>query len=153
MKKLILFAIIPIFTFTFTAKSQILNPVSWSYAAKKMTGTKVTVFLKATIDEGWHLYSQHINDSGPVKTTITFIPSTDYSIEGKTLEPQSISKYEPAFSMNVAFFEKSVVFKQQISLKTKKTIIKGKISFMVCNNKQCLPPSEVNFSIPVNNLQ
>jgi hypothetical protein len=147
MKRLILF--LAIAASTITAKSQILKKVTWSYAAKKTSKTEATVYFKATIDEGWHVYSQTVKEGGPIKTTFTFPASKEYTLVGKTIEPKPITKYEETFSMNVSYFEKSVVFSQKVKLTGAKAVVKGTIEFMTCDDKQCLPPEEVSFSIPV----
>jgi hypothetical protein len=68
----------------------------------------------------------------------------------KPAEPTPITKYEKVFSMNVGYFENSVVFQQKIKLKSAKaTAVKGKLEFMTCNDSKCLPPDEVEFSIPL----
>jgi DsbC/DsbD-like thiol-disulfide interchange protein len=51
--------------------------------------------------------------------------------------------------MPVSYFEKSVVFQQKIKLKGKAATVKGRVEFMVCDEKQCLPPTEVEFSVAV----
>ncbi|MGN8059197.1 protein-disulfide reductase DsbD domain-containing protein [Pedobacter sp. 22163] len=132
-----------------SAYSQILKPVTWSYAAKKTGPNTATVFIKATIDQGWHLYSQFVKDGGPVKTTFSFPASGAYTLVGKTIEPKAITKFESTFKMDVSYFEKSVVFQQKVKLKGKTATIKGNVEFMVCDDKQCLPPEQVDFSIPV----
>ncbi|WP_316847812.1 protein-disulfide reductase DsbD domain-containing protein [Pedobacter psychrodurus] len=132
-----------------SAYSQILKPVTWSYAAKRTSPTTATVFIKAAVDQGWHLYSQFVKDGGPVKTTFTFPSSAAYTLVGTTTEPKAITKYESTFKMDVSYFEKSVVFQQKIKLKGKTAAVKGSVEFMVCDDKQCLPPEQVDFSIPV----
>ncbi len=129
--------------------AQILAPVKWSYAAKKINKTEAVLLLKATIDNGWHIYSTRQKNGGPVKTSFTFTPSKDYAVNGALAEPKPVVKFEDAFKMNVSYFEKSVVFQQKIKLKKDQTNIKGKLEYMVCNDKQCLPPEDVDFSIPV----
>jgi thiol:disulfide interchange protein DsbD len=43
-----------------------------------------------------------------------------------------------------------VDFVQQIKLKgNAKTNLAGKVEFMVCNDKQCLPPAEVDIKVPI----
>ncbi len=132
-----------------SAKGQILTPVKWSYAAKKINGKEAVVFIKATIDQGWHLYSQHIQDGGPVKTSFTFEKSSGYQLNGQTAEPKPITKYEETFGMNVSYFENAVVFQQKIKLSGSLNTVKGKLEYMVCNDQQCLPPEEINFTVPV----
>ncbi|WP_207515143.1 protein-disulfide reductase DsbD domain-containing protein [Longitalea luteola] len=128
---------------------QILKPVRWSYGAKKTSATEAVVFIKATIDEGWHLYSQHVAEGGPVKTTFTFPASKEYTLNGSTQEPKPIVRMESAFNMQVAFFEKSVIFQQKIKLKKQQTTVKGSVEYMTCNDEKCLPPDTQAFSIPI----
>ena len=138
-----------LFFSAFGAFAQLENPVSWSYGAKKISKTEAVILIKATIEDGWHLYSQTVKPGGPNKTIITFAPSKDYTLVGKTTEPKPISKYEKVFAMNVPYFQNEVVFQQKIKLNKPTTAVKGKVEFMVCDDKQCLPPSDVTFSIPI----
>lgn len=148
MKKV--FAVAIALVLTAGAYAQVLTPVKWAYAAKKTSATEVTVLLKATIDAGWHIYSQNVKDGGPIKTSFTFAKSKDYTLIGKAIEPKPVTKYEDAFKMNVSYFEKEVVFTQKIKLKSANvTAIKGSLEYMTCNNQKCLPPEDVNFTIPV----
>jgi DsbC/DsbD-like thiol-disulfide interchange protein len=131
-----------------SAYAQIESPVKWQYAAKRISPTEAVVFLRATIQDGWHIYSQDVKDGGPIKTSFTFDPSKDYSLEGKTSEPTPLTKYETAFSMNVSYFEKTVTFQQKVKLKSPSvSVIKGKLEYMTCNDKKCLPPDDLDFSV------
>jgi DsbC/DsbD-like thiol-disulfide interchange protein len=132
------------------AQAQILTPVKWAYAAKKTSPTEATLFLKATMDEGWHVYSQTVQKGGPVKTAITFAPAKGYTLVGTPAEPAPITKYEPAFEMPVSYFAGAVIFQQKVKLTGKGPLtIKGTVKYMTCNDTKCLPPDEVAFSIPV----
>lgn len=148
MKKITLALSLVLFTIV-GAFAQIEKPVTWSYAAKKISKTEAVVYLKASIDNSWHIYSQNVKSGGPVKTTFTFSPSKDFSLVGKTTEPKAIVKYEDTFKMNVSYFEGQVVFQQKIKLNKGVTAVKGKVEYMTCNDRKCLPPEEVEFSIPV----
>jgi hypothetical protein len=129
--------------------AQIEKPVTWSYAAKKTSATEATVYIKATIEDGWHLYSQFIKDGGPVKTTFTFDKSTAYTLVGATAEPKPIKKFEPTFNMDVMYFANTAIFQQKVKLKGKTAVVKGKLEYMTCDDHQCLPPDEVTFSVVV----
>ena len=132
------------------AYAQIETPVRWSYGAKKVNDKEAVVFFKATIQPGWHIYSLDVKDGGPIKTSFEFTPSNLYTPTGKTTEPTPVTKYEKAFSMNVSYFEKEVVFQQKISLKSAKAAnVTGKLTYMTCNDKKCLPPEDVEFNIPL----
>ena len=146
MKKLLFVAVA--LCMSLGAFAQIESPVKWSYAAKKISSTEAVVFLRATIQDGWHIYSQNVKDGGPIKTSFTFAPSKEYSLVGETTEPTPVTKYESVFSMNVSYFEKSVTFQQKIKLKSANaSVVKGKLEFMTCNDHKCLPPEDVDFSI------
>ena len=132
------------------AYAQIEAPVKWSYAAKRLNKNEAVILLRATIQDGWHIYSQNVKDGGPIKTSFTFKPSKEYILVGKTAEPTPVSKYEDAFKMNVSYFEKTVTFQQKIKLKSDKaTAIKGQLEYMTCNDKKCLPPEDVDFTVPL----
>ncbi|WP_262247513.1 protein-disulfide reductase DsbD domain-containing protein [Parapedobacter soli] len=148
MRKVVLAAVILCFAAT-GAFAQILEPVSWQFGAKKINDTEAVVFMKATMDQGWHIYSQHVDEGGPIKTSFTFNPSADYSLVGKPAEPKPKTKYEDVFAMNVGYFDKEVVFQQKIKLKKGTTTVKGAVEFMACDASQCLPPDEVEFTIAV----
>jgi len=146
MKKLFFAAVALLFSIG--ANAQIESPVKWSYAAKKVSSTEAVVFLRATIQDGWHIYSQNVKDGGPIKTSFTFTPSKEYSLIGQTSEPTPLTKYESSFSMNVSYFEKTVTFQQKIKLKSPgASVVKGTLEFETCNDHKCLPPEDVQFSI------
>lgn len=149
MKKATILLFTLLLTSVAGAFAQIETPVTWSYAAKKVSKTEAIVYLKATIDNGWHIYSLNQKAGGPVKTTVTFEPSKDYTKVGVTTEPKPIVKYEKVFSMNVNYFEKQVIFQQKVKIPKGSAAVKGKIEFMVCNDSKCLPPDEVSFSVQV----
>src|ERR1700744_2674451 len=148
MKKLLL--LITVLMVSAGAFAQIEAPVKWAYAAKRISPTEAVVFLRATIDDGWHIYSVNQKDGGPIKTSFTFPASKDYVVEGKPSEPAPVTKYEPTFKMDVSYFEKTVTFQQKIKLKTAgATVVKGSLEYMTCNDHKCLPPDDVDFTIPV----
>ena len=148
MKKLFL-AVIAIIL-SASAYAQIETPVKWSYAAKRVSSTEAVVFLRATIQDGWHIYSLNVKDGGPIKTSFTFSPSKEYSLVGATSEPTPVTKFEKSFSMDVSYFEKAVTFSQKIKLKSAgASVVKGKLEYMTCNDRKCLPPEDIDFTIPL----
>lgn len=148
------FVVILLIFVSVLCRAQIEHHVTWGFASKNVGKQDAELVITATIDNGWHLYSQFIESGGPIPTSFKFVPSADYELDGKvkeTLKP--VKAFEKAFNMNIAYFEKKAVFVQKVKLKTTTTIIKGSLEFMVCNDVQCLPPDEVPFSITVKNEQ
>ncbi|MBI3883337.1 MAG: sugar transporter [Sphingobacteriales bacterium] len=127
------------------------NPVTWSFTAKKVADKTYEIHMLATISSGYHLYAQDNHADGPVPTTFTFVKNPLLSFEGKTKEVGSlISKLEPVWGFKVNYFENKVDFVQLIKSKVAVTsTVKGTLNFMVCNDKKCLPPKDVNFEIKI----
>ena len=146
--KNILFVIVALF-FSATSYSQILKPVKWSYATKKTGKNEAIIYLKATIDKGWHIYSQRVPDGGPVQTSFSFTPSSSYKKLGATIEPKPITAFEKAFNMKVSYFSNTVIFQQKVNLSRLPAVVKGKIEYMACDDSRCLPPEEVDFSLTI----
>ncbi|WP_179412385.1 protein-disulfide reductase DsbD domain-containing protein [Mucilaginibacter sp. E4BP6] len=130
-------------------KAQILTPVHWSYGAKRISKTEAVLFMKAIIDNGWHIYSQTVKDGGPIKTAFTFTPARGYSLIGNTAEPKPVTHFEKVFGMDVSYFENSVIFQQKIKLNADQVTVKGQLEYMTCNDKQCLPPEDLDFEVVV----
>jgi DsbC/DsbD-like thiol-disulfide interchange protein len=147
MKKIILMVAVSLICATSFA--QILKPVKWSYASKRINDSEAIVFIKATMEKGWHIYSQTVPDGGPEPTSFSFSASNDYKLKGKTSEPKPITKFENVFKMTLSYFENSVVFQQRITQGGGSPTVKGKVVYMVCNDIQCLAPEEVEFSLSV----
>src|SRR5437588_578778 len=125
-----------------SVSAQILNPVKWSYAAKKISKKEAMLFIKAILDEGWHIYSVNQVPGGPAKTSFRFVPSKEYTLIGKVAEPTPVKKFDKSFDINITYFEGSVIFQQKIRLLSSKCVVNGKVKFMACNDHQCLPPDE-----------
>jgi Disulphide bond corrector protein DsbC len=136
-----------------SASAQILEPVKWSCKAEKTDPGEATLIMKATIEKGWHLYSQNISDGGPIKTTFTFTPSADYELVGKPAEGKAFEFYDKNFEMQLAHFSGEADFVQKIKISNPKTFsVSGFVEFMVCDDEKCLPPSVVEFQITVHGL-
>ena len=145
-----IFLIIAGLMISFGVSSQILTPVTWSYAAKKTSPTEAILYLKADVDPGWHIYAQNIPKGEAISTSFRFSSSPNYKINGGTNQPKPITKFEKSLDLNVSYYEKSVVFTQKIKLNKKvPTVVKGEVDFMVCDAIRCLPSETITFSIPV----
>jgi len=149
MKKIVLGMLLLLFATV--SNAQINNPVKWSYSATKVADKTYEIHLTATIDGNWHLYAQDAGE-GPEPTTITFSPNPLLTLEGKVMEVGKMEKsYDKNFKSVLKFYGKKVDFVQKIKVKSPvATVVKGSVSFMVCNDRQCLPPRDVPFSININ---
>lgn len=148
MKKISLLIVAVLFSVT-AALAQIHEPVKWSVAHKKLNKNEAVIFIKATIQDGWNIYSQTVADGGPIPTSFNFPASKEYTLNGKTAEPKPNTKFEEVFNMNVPYFTKEVVFQQKVKLTKGTATVKGSVEWQACDKTQCLPPDEYNFTVTV----
>ncbi len=130
-------------------QSQILEPVTWSSQAEKLSEDEYLITFTATIDANWHLYSQNIDgDQGPIPTEFTFNEQGgNYELTGDTEEPEVKSVYDEVFGMDIKYFENKVTFKQKVKVLNKDLLsIPSEVLFMVCDDMRCLPPTTHTFN-------
>lgn len=129
--------------------AQIQNPVEWTATSKKIADKTYEVYLTADIQKGWHIYSQTTPEGGPIPTNITFTKNPLLILKGKTKEVGKLEqRNEPLFNVDVKQFSNKVDFVQVVNLKANvNTSVNVAVEFMVCDDKQCLPPSTKKFTV------
>ncbi|MFT3982061.1 MAG: protein-disulfide reductase DsbD family protein [Ferruginibacter sp.] len=149
MKKITLSLLVTLFV-AGVAMAQIENPVKWSYTAKKISDKEYDIYITASIDAKWHLYAQDAGE-GPEPTTISFTKNPLVTTVGKPKEVgKLIKEYDNNFNSVLKFYATQVSFVQRVKLKTNvATVVKGAVNFMVCNDRKCLPPKSIPFSVNV----
>jgi hypothetical protein len=149
MKKIILFALVVCSGTLAIAQSS--NQVNWVYSAKKVADKTYEIHMTATIGGDYHLYAQDAGGDGPIPTAFTFTKSPLLALDGTVKEKgQLVKKFESAWNHNVNYYEKTVDFVQVVKLKSNvKTTLAGKVEFMVCNDKECLPPADVDIKVNI----
>ena len=142
MKRFFCFLIFALSSLAIQAQENVKWEVSYSKE-------KNSILFTATIAEGWHLYSQHINnDIGPVPTSFTIEVSEGVKLVDKVVEPTPIREYDENFEANLDFFKATVTFVQKVEKKSNGRI-SGVITYMICNDVMCLPPVDVPFEISI----
>lgn len=141
----LLLLLLPLFS-----PAQKIDPVVWVFKYQNETQTEAELVLIATIQEKWHIYSQHQDGDGPIPTTFKFEPSEEFSLIDKVQEPNCEKVYSEVFASEVLMFSNQVVFRQKIKFKSKKPFtVNGQLEYMSCNDFSCLPPKTEKFSIQV----
>ncbi len=145
MKKSI-FTLIAI-CFLSVSYAQILNPVTFNYSVVKKGKDIYEVHVKAMIQPKWHIYSVNNPDGGAQPTELKI---NEGNTVGSVKEKGKLkTMFEKEFNVNQKYFESSVDFVQLLKLKPTDNKISGTITYMVCNDRQCLPPKEVEFKIKI----
>ncbi len=128
-----------------TSFGQILNPVKFSYSTVKKSNTQYEVHIKTAVDPKWHIYSIYNPDGGAQATALTF---TNVKAVGKPKEAGKMKTiFEQEFKVNQKYFEQNVDFIQTVKVQPGTKKVSGTIEYMVCNDRQCLPPKTVAFDI------
>ena len=71
-----------------------VNPVSWTFQAKKTGEKTYEVEMKATIAPPWHLYSQsQPADAIAIPTEFVLNPNPLFTLKGKIKEVGKLEKY------------------------------------------------------------
>jgi thiol:disulfide interchange protein len=131
-----------------TSKSSgIKDPVKWTFESKKISDTEYDIVAKATIESGWHIYSQFLRGDGPIPTALT-LENGEKVGNAKEESPKKREHNDPNFdNMKVVDFEESATFTQHIKVKNQNEKVKGSVQFMACTDGMCLPPTDVAFDI------
>lgn len=145
MKK-ILFSLIVSFL-AFAAYAQIQEPVKFKTELKNVSATEVEIVFTASIEQGWHVYSTDLGDGGPISATFNTDKLAGAQLDGK-LRPvgKEIASFDKLFEMDVRYFEHTAQFVQKLKLTGGDYQVTGYLEYGACNDENCLPPTQVEFS-------
>jgi len=151
MKRLLLTISLLLALFSTNAQN-FLDPVKWDVSVEKVNGERYLILMKASIDDGWHLYSQKQfgeEFEGPIATEFSYNSSEEtYTLFADTQEPDAKPLYDPVFELNVVYFEGDVLFTQAIDIIDPEGLkIKVDIFYSVCDDVKCLAPETKTFEV------
>ena len=111
----------------------------WSVSSKAVSGNVSELTFKATIEDGWHIYTVD-HEYNPI--AIEFTPSEGYSLEG------SLKQVTKPTELNgeKVFFD-SVTLTQKVKLTGSEATVKGVVSWSGCNDRFCAAPESWEFSV------
>ena len=129
-----------------------LNPVSWTFTSRKIADKTFEIHLTATMQSGWHLFSQvQPEDAVAIPTGFRINSNPLVTLDGKIKEIGKMEKFHDAkLDISANQYANKVDFVQLVKLKSNvKTSITGSVEYQTCDDQKCLPPKTVTFSIPV----
>ena len=131
---------------------EIFDPVKWTFTKKEIGKGEFELSFKAVIQDGWHIYSTSLPEEMSMAQTVFLFDSlSGIELDGKLIEPTPISHYDSIISVETAYFEHEVEFKQNVRLLSSPELVKGSVEFSVCNDEGfCLPPELVDFEFELN---
>lgn len=147
MKKWIL---IMLAAFTTSVAFAQADPISWKFSSKKISDNVYEVRMTATLNKGWHLYSQNQpKDAIAIPTSFSFNKNPLLEFDGNVKEIGKMEKFvDKELDVSAFQYSNEVSFVQKVKLKGKaKTNVTGKLEYQVCTDEKCLPAKTVNLSI------
>ena len=114
------------------------NPVTFETTVKKVSDSNFQLITNATIEEGWRLYSQNLLDGGAIPTEFVYEENNSYILLGPTIESESITKFDPIFSLDQTYFESFSTFSQDIQIEKNISYLNAKIYFQACDDIVCI---------------
>lgn len=148
MRKTLL--LVCLFSLALFSQAQVLSPVLWTYTAQKTGDKTYELHITATIQKTWHLYSQNQPSDAIINPTqIKFKANPLIILDGKVKELGQLEKYrDDQLKISANQYSDKVDFVQKIKLKrATKTKVVGSVEFQTCDDKKCLPPKKLNFTI------
>jgi suppressor for copper-sensitivity B len=118
------------------------------------------LFLTATIEPEWHIYSTTQQppgpNGGPIKAKIKVDASDQFKLLGDfapTIEPKRY--VDPGFKIEVETFEGTVIWSAPIELAAgvnpQDLTIGGSLKYQACNKSGCEPPETAKFAAKLGN--
>jgi thiol:disulfide interchange protein len=150
-------------------EAQIFDPVDWAFSLyeseteSSIEGhTTIDLVIHASVDKGWHIYSQHLDQlDGPLPTYFEIAPPEGIALDGEVNECSPEIAFDPNFNMDLKFFGEEVYWHQRVVVpyagvfeaQAANDTLAGYLNFMVCNDIRCLPPEDVEIEIALSDLQ
>ena len=91
------------------------NPRNLEFHLKKIDAKTYEIHLTASLENGWHVYSQTTPNGGPVSTSISFTKNPFATIDGAAKKVGKLEQHnEPLFGVDVKQFSGKVDFVQKV---------------------------------------
>jgi thiol:disulfide interchange protein DsbD len=126
------------------------DPTSWQIETKKIQGNEYEVTFHLKLAKGWHIWSLTPGGDGlQIPPAFKFRKTADFTVSGKLKEKgHNITGPMDGVDGIVTYFHDNVDYTQKLTI-ARNTTIKGIYTYQVCDDKMCLPPKNVPFTITV----
>ena len=128
------------------------SKVDWSVSATDVApGASGALTLEASIQDGWKMYAL---DSPPpsrgVSVGIDAWPN-GLTKDGPIEQSEPKRGYDPNFDKEVSYFEGTATVRVPLAAEERARLgertVDGTVTFMVCTDEMCLPPTPTSFSV------
>lgn len=125
-------------------QAQIANPAKWQTKIEKKSDTEYTITWDGIIQEGWHMYSQHTPDGGPLPTEFIYNNQEgNYELVGAAKESETKTTFNDIFDVDETYFVGPVKLVQDIKLTNQDTPnVQVELAYQVCE-EVCISQSNL----------
>lgn len=137
------------FVFLPSVHAQMEDPVRWTVkTVEDVSARRVTLEMTASIDAGWHMYSNLIDPSvGPTPLTVDIKEMQGLKPVGELAASKSaVKKFDDVFGAELSWWTGRVTLKRAFDVTADKYKLAGAIRFQACNDRNCLPPTKEQFA-------
>ena len=126
--------------------AQTEGTVKWSHSVSEKGDGIYTLQIKAQMEKGWHIY-----DLGPYEfitaTSFKFEPSATATLNGNLrVLTKAIRHMDDTFGIELGYYENEAIFEQDFKVEGKGGSVKVVGEYMACNDTNCTPPAEEEFT-------
>ena len=127
--------------------AQMQTPVKFTVEQRKLSDNTLEVEFVGKVDAGWHVYGTDIADGGPTRAELTLEKVTGLKPDGKLRTTGPVHRaMDDMFGMEVSYMEGTAKFAQKFIITESEYEVTGYLTYGACNDRNCMPPSNVEFS-------
>ncbi len=132
----------------FISAQGIADYITWTQSTQKINDQEADLIFTAEIASGWHLYGTDLPSGGPTPTHLIIDKIVGGELVGKLKGDRTpISKQDPIFEMKISYWGDKVSLRQRVKVTDpEKFRVEGALKFMICDDQQCMPPTNEEFS-------
>ena len=129
------------------AFAQFQEPVRFTVKQNKLSDTELELVFTGAVDAGWHVYGTDIPDGGPTKAELTIETAKGVKTKGALRATGKVKReMDELFGMELSFMEGTASFSQKFTLTGGDYEVGGYLTYGACNDENCIPPTNVDFS-------
>lgn len=133
-------------TLTSWAQQLTQMPVQWKFEAEKNNTGSYTLIATATIEKGWHVFTTEPGGDGSlIPTTLTIDENKGIKIIQPFRATSKITRSHIDGFGEVNYVEGMGQFSVNFTIQNKELV--GTLSYQCCNDKMCLPPTDIPFRV------
>ena len=130
-----------------SANAQMFDPVHFTSELRMRQHNEGDIIFSATIDGGWHVYSNNIPEGGPTPASFHKVTMKGMETAGALRTSTTpVKVFDEMFQMEVRYFEHKVTFIQPVRFTAADYSVDCYLEYGACNDEMCLPPTEVRLT-------